>query len=721
VAERKVEIRVSVDDLDAARKLDALSVKLDKLIAKFRLLGKVTSGPAINVDGITKANAELDKLDARLNAIGRKRVTANVNVDVNGVKGAVAARVARDAAHNGRFASLFGPTVPFFKSMAGKSGWASLLGLFGSGGAAGAAGGGGGAAAAGGGGFSWASLAASPAGIAGILAGAPSIAALIDALVGQGAGSATALGSLMLTNKFAPKTLKRGSSSIMDTLKTVTQSFAPSVGMMFSDFGTSFATLAPMLAKLFGASLPFLQQFFTLAMAIARTVLPALTLVMKQMVSSGALQAMTQGFVFIIQGIAGMIAAMGPGFKAGSEVFRAIAMGIRGILYGLGDAFGFLGKVAGIEYHAIHDWWDKLRHNTAVIFDGMRHEVAHIWDIIYNDVIGKVVHIYRDVDTWEQKMRHETAVIFDGIRHDIAHYWDVIWQYTIGSVQKGIGDVVTFFRGLPGKIMGGLAGLGSTLWSWAKNLLQMIVNGAKSMAGSVLGWFRNLGSGILHAVGSLFHFGSPSKTMFQYGKWIVQGLERGMQSRIPHITGVAGSVAGIITQVLRMSGKPMSWVPALARLVQLESGGNRYAVNPISVMGEHATGMWQMLPSTFYSYGGRGSLFNPVVEGLAALRYISATYGSPFNIPGLFSGGYRGYAKGGWINEPVLGMGLHSGIKYAFGENAPAIPEYVGPGGGGNIYITVQGDTNPDAAAFRIWQQLRHYRTTHGNIPLKLG
>jgi hypothetical protein len=33
----------------------------------------------------------------------------------------------------------------------------------------------------------------------------------------------------------------------------------------------------------------------------------------------------------------------------------------------------------------------------------------------------------------------------------------------------------------------------------------------------------------------------------------------------------------------------------------------------------------------------------------------------------------------------------------------------------------VQGDTNPDAAALRIIQLLRKYKTRHGNLSLNFG
>jgi SLT domain-containing protein len=142
-------------------------------------------------------------------------------------------------------------------------------------------------------------------------------------------------------------------------------------------------------------------------------------------------------------------------------------------------------------------------------------------------------------------------------------------------------------------------------------------------------------------------------------------------------------------------------------------------VNPMAVLGQHASGLWQMLPSTFAAFGGMGSLFNPILEGIAALKYIAATYGSPFNIPGLFSGGYRGYATGGIISEPIFGLGLRTGMHYGFGENG--IRERVTPlghggAGGGDVYNIYPPDsaTDPDAYGLAVIKAIRGYKLRHG-------
>jgi SLT domain-containing protein len=136
--------------------------------------------------------------------------------------------------------------------------------------------------------------------------------------------------------------------------------------------------------------------------------------------------------------------------------------------------------------------------------------------------------------------------------------------------------------------------------------------------------------------------------------------------------------------------------------------------------------MFQMLPTTFAAYASKGtSLWNPLAEGIAAIRYIIANWGSVYNIPGILGGQYNGYANGGIISEPVFGVGLHSGQRYSFAENAPEVVtplNRMGASGGGHTYnINFNGVvTDPDATAMKVQQMLRNLKVHRGNQPLGL-
>ncbi len=105
-------------------------------------------------------------------------------------------------------------------------------------------------------------------------------------------------------------------------------------------------------------------------------------------------------------------------------------------------------------------------------------------------------------------------------------------------------------------------------------------------------------------------------------------------------------IIAILQQAVQIDQVPESWLPGLEIIVEHEdASGNPYAVNPTPVDGEHASGLMQMLPSTFWSdhVNGYNNIWNPLDNAVAAIRHIEGAWESPYNIPGVVSGVYKGY------------------------------------------------------------------------------
>jgi SLT domain-containing protein len=520
-------------------------------------------------------------------------------------------------------------------------------------------------------------------------------AALIDALLGQGLGTGAAGAGAGLAAAFRPSALAPAISNIQRTLSTVTQSFAPSLGLMLVQFGKSFQSLAPMLAKLFAASLPFMQQFLSLALVAAKTILPALTQALEVMVKSGALKAMTQGFVFVIQGIAGFIRAIGPGFKAGAEVFRALALGVKGILTGLGAAFGWMGKTAGDAFTVIHKAWDSFRHWFAGEFDYWRHWWASSW-----------------LEAWHT---------FVNIWHDIVGAASSAWDLLVKAAKTGVATVVSFFTGLPGKALRALWGLGHSLYSFARSALGEFWNGLKSIWDSVWGWIKKTIGGIPHDIMSFLGMSPPhaGSAFYDLGANMMHHLEAGIKSHARSVAGAAAGAAGraagaagtgvqrwapAALQALRMLGQPSSDLGVVLAQMQTESGGNPVIVNKWDsnwAAGTPSVGLMQVIGPTYDAYAGPfrnvgpfeyGTSVNPLANIYAGLNYAIHRYGPAWT---RVLGQGHGYDQGGW---------LPPGVTLAV--NRTGVPERVLPPGSatGNTYITVQvgHGTHPVAAAQEI-------------------
>ena len=119
------------------------------------------------------------------------------------------------------------------------------------------------------------------------------------------------------------------------------------------------------------------------------------------------------------------------------------------------------------------------------------------------------------------------------------------------------------------------------------------------------------------------------------------GIGGGLSPRNATSVPVSGKPADWIQQALQITNSPMKWQGPLFELMMRESGGDPNARNDTPVAsGQHAQGLFQTIPSTFAAHDSPrlGGINDPVSNAVAAIRYITGRYGSPYNLPE--SGGY---------------------------------------------------------------------------------
>jgi TP901 family phage tail tape measure protein len=145
--------------------------------------------------------------------------------------------------------------------------------------------------------------------------------------------------------------------------------------------------------------------------------------------------------------------------------------------------------------------------------------------------------------------------------------------------------------------------------------------------------------------------------------------------------------------ILHLYGWGQNQMPPLISLWNGESGWNYKAYNASS----GATGIPQSLPGSKMAAAGPDWRTNPATQIRWGLGYIRDTYGSPANAYAKWlSRSPHWYGNGGWITEPIAGVGLRTGKRYGFGERGD---EHVTPAGrrnrsgtAGNVGMYVAGD-----------------------------
>jgi hypothetical protein len=720
---KTVTLQLDAETRAAALDIRALSDKLTELDSK------VTTA-RVDLKGNKEAGAELDKLDVKLIRLGKK--VASPNITVEGKAGALADIGAVDLAMDRLNKKFAGGS--FFKRTSTWGGLGrTLAGVLPGVSSAGGGAAGGTAQAAGG---SAGGILSNPYAVTGIAAAAltalPFLAQAAAGAITIGLGGAlTGIGILSAAQA---KRVKADWTGLFgQTGAELRQVAQPFVGALKQISQVAQSVLPSIMESLVGPMKILAPAFQAFSDALLRT--------FTQPAVATSLQAVAKAFGDILKALAPQLAGDIKDVATGIErIANSVARNPRAFadfISFLFDAAGFafsmvsaLTNVANyIEKHFIpalgdiRKAWDDARHQTAVILDGMRHDSAHTWDQIFSNTIGTVIRLGHNVETQFDSLRHGIAVTFDGARHDIASAWDSIWSTSIGQVQDGVTKVVIWFNGMPGRILGALRGLGHSLGAFASAALTEMWDGFKAIGGSILSWIGNFVGNIIGDVKKLLHIGSPSGVFYDIGKNMMLGLEGGIkahargaaraaQSAIP--SGVGGNVGSWIGQSLSINRLPSWWGPLMGILVGKESGGNPKAFNPISVLGQHAEGIAQMLPSTFASYTRGGSIWNPVANLVSAERYIEAVYGNPRNIAGLLGGTYYGYAGGSW-KVPYTGPAtVHQGEMIIPARAAAAIRSGAGGVINYNLTVTAPVGSNPRDIGRQIVDYVKKFEAGSG-------
>ena len=342
--------------------------------------------------------------------------------------------------------------------------------------------------------------------------------------------------------------------SVMDKLTPVFAGAAKIMAKPVKDFGD--ALLSAFNQPAVKASIDAIAKAFG---AILRALTPQL---------AGDIGAIANGFTNIANAV-----AKNP--KAFADFISGMAHVAGAVLTATADLILFANY---IDAH-----FGPAMHRVAVIFDGVRHDIAHIWDQIFENSAGMVIRLAHNVETQFNSWRHGTAVVFDGMRGDIAHYWDMTWNNTVSRTTRGLHDtagllaggrhtiastwdavrhdassawdaiwnntvartaagvrgLMTWVDSIHGKVSGALAAAGTWLVTSGQRIVTGLWDGLQSVWQTVEGWFRGLPSKILHALG----IASPPKWAIDAGSHIMSGLLKGIAHGAADVRGFFRNIA----------------------------------------------------------------------------------------------------------------------------------------------------------------------------------
>ena len=410
---------------------------------------------------------------------------------------------------------------------------------------------------------------------------------------------------------------------------------------------------------------------------------------------------------------------------------------------------GILTGPVGLAIAFIVTHWTDFKNTIVDVTTDLWHDVDHIWDTIWSDTIGYVIRGASNVYTHISNLKTDIGNLFAGAGRFLWNAGEDLINGLYGGAKAVIADVGSWASSIGSDIVNAVKhffGIHSPSTVFAQigqylmlGLLKGMIGGSTGLVDKVFGSMANALVGVI-GKGLMSLEGLPSKVLSILGNVLghMPGILGGLLGDIGSLFGLGGGGGSgvakytpIALEVLGLLGQPTQDLGTVMTQMNTESGGNPDAVNRTDTNwqeGHPSVGLMQVIAGTFDAYAGPfrnlgpfayGVSENPLANIYAGLNYAVHRYGPGWT--GVLGHGH-GYFAGGLINEPIWGIGA-SGTSYTFGERGAewVTPVNAGQGGGDTYYITVQGDTDPDAAARRIHQKLRTYRRHNGNMNLGLG
>jgi TP901 family phage tail tape measure protein len=217
---------------------------------------------------------------------------------------------------------------------------------------------------------------------------------------------------------------------------------------------------------------------------------------------------------------------------------------------------------------------------VGVLWDAYKRYWTFIFDLVKKVVDWFMTTMWPTIRTAFDNAKKGAELLWQGIQVAFnlirSHVQTVI--NTVLSILRGIGSVVAtvigfftairqgiidrftaaveFVRGIPGKILAALGNVASTLFSAGADLISGLISGIRSRAQAVLDTIKSfITDRIPQFVKDRLGISSPSRVMMDVGKWIPEGLAKGIRSRANAVTKATAALAAATTDSAKKAAK----------------------------------------------------------------------------------------------------------------------------------------------------------------------
>lgn len=299
------------------------------------------------------------------------------------------------------------------------------------------------------------------------------------------------------------------------------ESLGQSVGIL----GQAIGLIAPLVTSLLQAIAPLLPPLLS---AVLSLIPPLIQIV------QAILPALTQ----IIAALIPVIAALAPVIVALAPLFSALADLLAAVLVPILGALGEIIKVVVVPL--IKFLADQIGSMVKIVTALLKGDFAGAWTAVKDHVEGQIHAILGLADWLVKNVLSQIGAWASGMLDKVA----TMWAGVVAAVQAGVGRVVDWVKGLPGKLVAALGNVGRILLGAGKGIMDGFLNGLRDAWGRV----QNFVGGIADWIAA--HKGPISvdrRLLVPAAKAIMGGFGATLQAEFRDVQGLVSSFAPTIS------------------------------------------------------------------------------------------------------------------------------------------------------------------------------
>jgi tape measure domain-containing protein len=212
--------------------------------------------------------------------------------------------------------------------------------------------------------------------------------------------------------------------------------------------------------------------------------------------------------------------------------------------------------------------WAAIRGGVSAVVGWLKTAVPAVFSWIKSAFL-RFTPLGLVISHWSQ-IRAFIAAAVNGVKATIGWFGSLPGKFRswFGSAKTAatgqLGSLLSWVKGLPGKVTGALGNLGSLLTDKGSEIVNGLISGIRNMGGRLAGFVKQfVADHIPGPVAKALGIASPSKVTAEQGRWTAKGLVVGMLSQAKHVKAASMRLA-------EAAVSPMTLAPAG---VSLATGG----------------------------------------------------------------------------------------------------------------------------------------------------